>query len=125
MKRVLILVGVLALVISSSAWGFDVQRIAWDQNICATNGDFCLRGNIEYNKKSKNISLNGRIDRSAGPGIVTIWFKGLTSTNKEAVVHMTFRVRGHYSEIVRHSVYTGYWGQVDWRLDEVQFEPLK
>jgi len=124
MKKLMFLM-VAVFMFSLTALAFDVQRIVWDQNICSTNGAFCFRGNIEYDRKSKDISINGRFSKSSGPGIVTIWFEGVTSGGKRAVVHMSFKVRGRYSEIVRHSVYTGYWGQVDWHLDDITFEPLK
>jgi len=102
---------------------FDTQHIIWNKEVCSTDGEFCFRGNIDYDGRS--IRLNGRLSKSCSPGIVTFWFKGPSASNESAVVDLTFRVKGKYSEIVRKSVYTGYWGLVDWYLDETTFKPIK
>lgn len=90
---------------------------------CDDRGSICVRGTLSYDVNPRLLSLNARVQKAPGPGVLRIRVSG---TNRLGHVHhatIESRVGGHASEIIDHRMVPDAPDVYRWNLDSIAFVP--
>ncbi len=99
------------------------ETIAQGSSLCDASGIVCMNGKITYSRGEKSISINGRLRKTHGPGLLSFQLQGITPI-KEIIVHaVDFDIEGKYSEIIRTKFRPPLSSQTEWSLKEIIFIP--
>ena len=99
------------------------QYLKKKETFCDVTETLCLHGSLTYRVNSRIVSLNARVEKQTGPGVLHIT---LTGTNRQDVLRLTeitVTIRGKHSEIVDHKLRPDAPDVSEWHLSSFTFEP--
>ena len=117
-----VVLSTLLLLAATSAFAGERLYMKKNETFCDSNGVLCLRGSLTYRVNSRIVSLNARVQKQTGPGVIHITLAG---TNRQGMLRRTeiiITIRGTHSEIIDHQMVPGAPDVYEWAISSFLFE---
>ena len=112
----------LLLAITTSAFAAERLYIRKSESFCDSSGILCLRGSLTYRPNSRVVSLNARVQKQTGPGIIRIYLSGINRREMLRRAEIVISIRGTHSEIIDHQMRPDAPDVTLWELSSFEFE---
>jgi hypothetical protein len=112
----------LLLLAATSIFAGERLYMKKNETFCDSSGVLCLRGSLTYQTNSRIVSLNARVQKQTGPGVIHITLAG---TNRHDMLRRTeiiIIIRGTHSEIIDHQMVPGAPDVYEWEISSFLFE---
>jgi hypothetical protein len=108
---------------TSIAFASPREYLFKDQQICDSQGAFCMRGTLYYKSNSRLLHLRGRVQVAPGSGMLIIRLAGTNELGHLRYAPFEVQVRGNNSEIINHKMIPDYPDVQSWSVQRVSFVP--
>jgi hypothetical protein len=113
---------ILLLLTATIAFAGERLYMKKNETFCDSSGVLCLHGSLTYRVNSRIVSLNARVQKQTGPGVIRITLAG---TNRQDMLRRTeimITIRGTHSEIIDHQMVPGAPDVYEWEISSFLFE---
>ena len=121
-RYLVMLVGVFAF-ITNIAYASPREYLFKDQQVCDSQGTFCMRGTLYYKSNSRLLHLRIRVQVAPGSGLLIIRLAGTNELGHQRYAPFEVQVRGNNSEIINHKMIPDYPDVQSWSVQRVSFVP--
>ena len=110
------------LVCATSLLAADHFFIKKNEVFCSSSGTLCIKGSLSYRVNPRILSLNARVQKRTGPGVIRIRLTGANRQNMQRYTEMNVSIRGTYSEIIDHKMRPDAPDVADWHISSFTFD---
>jgi len=113
----------LLLFVVLCAQAGDRTYLKKNETFCDSSGELCLAGSLSYRVNPRILSLNARVKRKTGPGVIRIILAGVNRQGIEKITEMSIPIRGTYSEIIDRDMRPDAPDVSEWKISAFRFLP--